>query len=211
MRQPGSILRGAVLTLLFAVGEVGAEAEPGSVSGRVTLGLPATTLAQLLPVVVYLEPVDAPAGHLVPSDTVQIAQDNARFSPAFRVVVVGQTVEMPNGDAIFHNVFSYSRPNGFDLGIYPSGESRSVRFDYPGVVKTYCSIHESMNGTIFVAPSAHFAVLRPSGRFLIGAVPPGRYRLKTWCEKLPGTSREITVRPGAALSLSISLADLGAE
>ena len=71
---------------------------------------------------------------------------------------------MPNDDVIFHNVFSYSTPNDFDLGLYPRGESRAKTFQYPGVVRIYCSIHESMNATIFVAPSIWHAVVGADGR-----------------------------------------------
>jgi hypothetical protein len=174
-------------------------------SGKVQVDLPGTSLAGLGPVVVYLEPIDP----VVPPDPIRkparVSQKNAAFSPAFQVVTVGQPVEMPNTDAIYHNVFSYSRPNDFDLGMYPSGESRSVTFDYPGIVKTYCSIHESMNATIVVVPTRHFDVIGRTGRFSIEGVPAGRYRLRTWCEKLPDTSMEITVAAGVSQTLEVPL------
>ena len=132
-------------------------------------------------------------------------QKDARFSPQFLAIAAGQSVAMPNDDAIYHNVFSYSTPNDFDLGLYPAGESRKVTFKHAGVVRTYCSIHESMSGTIFVAPTAYFAVVRPTGDFEIRNVAPGRYSLTTWCERLPAAAREIQLAPGkdAAVELVI--------
>jgi len=186
-----------------SLAEAGEDA--GEVRGRVELDLQGTELDRLGPIVVYLEPVDGPANFAPPTDTVSIAQRNARFSPDFRAVARGQTVEMPNMDAIYHNVFSFSRPNEFDLGIYPAGESRSVVLKHAGVVKTYCSIHESMNATIFVSPSPWFSVVRRSGQFTIRDVPPGRYTLRTWCEKLPADEQPIEVTAGERVDLAIRL------
>ena len=208
----GGLARGFCAALAFAllpVAESPAQGDAASLAGRVTLDLPGATLAQLRPVVVHLEPLAGGQPTPAPRRTPRIHQRKARFSPSFGVVAKGQTVEMVNDDAIFHNVFSYSRPNDFDLGLYPAGQSRSVTFEHPGVVRTYCSIHESMNGLIFVAPSPHFDVVRPDGSFEIRGVPPGRYRVGTWCEKLPATSREVRLDPGARLSLEIPLAPEG--
>ncbi len=201
------VLRAGALAIALstlAASNAAADGE-GSVEGRVSLPLEGTSLSTIGPVVVYLEAIDAPAASGPPRRPVQVAQKNATFSPSFAVVSVGQVVEMPNADAIYHNVFSYSRPNDFDLGIYPSGESRSVTFRVPGVVKVYCSIHESMNATIVVVPTRHFAVAGATGRFSLKGVPPGRYRLRTFCERLPDTVQEIVVASGQKLGVDVPL------
>ena len=117
---------------------------------------------------------------------------------------------MPNDDVIFHNVFSYSTPNDFDLGLYPRGESRAKTFQYPGVVRIYCSIHESMSATIFVAPSSHFAVAEPDGDFALRDVPPGKYRLRTWNRRLPPSSQLVEVGSGAPVETRLIVASDGA-
>jgi plastocyanin len=190
---------------ILATGD--ARARDGSIAGQVTLDLPGASIADLRPIVVYLVPLDRAATAPAPRQLPRIHQKNAKFAPGFMAVSVGQTVEMPNDDAIYHNVFSYSRPNDFDLGLYAAGKSRAVTFEHPGLVKIYCSIHENMNGTIFVSPSRYFDAVDASGSFELTGVPPGRYRLETWCEKLPDTSREIVVTPGERLSPAIPLAD----
>lgn len=177
----------------------------GRVAGRVVASLLETPSLELGPVVVFLEPVGGERRFTLPRETPVVRQRNARFAPPFRVVVAGQKVEMVNDDMIYHNVFSYSRPNDFDLGMYPSGQSRTVELKYPGVVKTYCSIHESMNGTIFVSPTPWYAVAGDDGEFEIKAVPAGRYKLTAWSEKLPMQSRNIEVTQGGPLELEIDL------
>jgi hypothetical protein len=196
MRRP---LAAALLAALLS-----APAAAGELRGRVVLDLPGVGLADVVPVVVYLDGGDGAARPAPPSRPPTLRQKSARFSPPFLVVARGQPVAMPNDDAIYHNVFSFSAPNDFDLGLYPAGESRSVTFRSPGVVRIFCSIHESMNATVFVTPTPWFAVVDGSGDFSIEGVPAGRYLLRTWAEKLP--ARELNVRVGAGVtSLEVRL------
>lgn len=190
----------ALAALLAAPTAAGAEA---LVRGRVTLDLPGTTLADLGPVVVYLAADGAAAG--APPPPTAIRQKAARFVPRFLAVAAGQTVAMPNDDTIFHNVFSYSKPNDFDLGLYAGGDSRSVTLRHPGVVKLYCSIHESMSGTVFVSPTPWFATAYADGTFEVRDVPPGRHVLRTWNEKLPGTERAIEVPARGEVAVEVPL------
>lgn len=183
-----------------------ARAEPaGELRGRVSLGVENLPLSAVAPVVVYLEALDAkgsaagapPATRAVP----RMRQREARFSPSFLVVAAGQSVVMANDDAIYHNVFSYSKPNDFDLGLYPAGESRTLSLRHPGVVKLYCSIHESMNATILVTPTRWFDVAGEKGGYALTGIAPGRYRAVVWAERLPPTTRVIEIGPGEQRTL----------
>jgi len=172
------------------------------VEGRVRLDVPGAALEVVGPVVVFL---DADVAFAPPRGVAEIRQQNARFSPSFLAIAAGQTVDMPNFDGIYHNAFSFSRPNDFDLGTYPSGESRSITFTAPGIVKIYCSIHERMSATVFVAPTPWFAVADPSGRFVIDGVPAGRYVLRTWAERLPATERRVALGLGETLEVDLPI------
>lgn len=200
MRAP---VRGVLAALLLAGLAAAPAGAQGLVSGRVTLDLPGTALADLGPVVVYL--AREAALEKAPKGSASMRQKGAHFVPGFLAVAAGQSVAMPNDDTIFHNVFSYSKPNDFDLGLYPGGESRSVPMRHPGVVKLYCSIHESMRGVIFVAPTPWFATAHADGRFELRDVPPGRHRLRTWNERLPDTERAIEVPASGGVTVEISL------
>jgi plastocyanin len=185
--------RALALALLAAL--LPARAPAGEVRGRLQLALPGLRLDQLGPIVVYLEggPGTAPVSAAPPAE---IRQRNAQFSPPFLAVARGRNVAMPNDDAIYHNVFSFSAPNDFDLGLYPAGESRAVAFRHSGVVRIFCSIHEGMTGTLFVAPTPWFALADADGGFEISGVPEGRFRLRTWAERLPPSERELRVGAG---------------
>ena len=181
------------LALLFAA----ASARAGEVHGKIGLGVAGASLEDAGPTVVYLESAGPPLRFDLPKRPLEIHQKDASFTPTFLVIAAGETVVMPNDDVIFHNVFSYSTPNDFDLGLYPRGESRNKTFLYPGVVRVYCSIHESMNATIFVAPSIWHTVVDAKGEFTIRDVPPGKYRLRTWNRRLPPATQLLDVGGGA--------------
>ncbi len=188
----------AVALVLAAAASLSADppARSGSVHGVIVPRVEGVHLADIGPVAVFLDAVAGELDYKIPTQVARISQKNARFSPSFLVVARGQTVEMPNDDSIFHNVFSYSKPNEVDLGLYPKGETRSIVFPHAGVVRVYCSIHESMSATILVAPSPYHAIADASGAFAIEDVPPGRYRLRTWNQMLPEASREVNVVAG---------------
>jgi plastocyanin len=180
---------------------------PASVRGRVSVGVASVALADAGPIVIYLETLAAPPPPAGAGATIR--QHLARFEPGFTVVPVGAPVRMPNEDTIFHNVFSYSRPNDFDLGLYGAGEARTVRFSAPGPVRIYCSIHERMTGLIFVTPSVLHATPAASGEYRIGGVPAGRYRLHAWSERLPVWTRELELGPGENADVEVRLLALG--
>jgi plastocyanin len=126
--------------------------------------------------------------------TTRIAQEGAVFTPHVLPIVVGTTVEWPNNDKIYHNVFSMSDAKQFDLGLYKGNPpDKRVTFDKPGRVDVFCSIHTSMNCTVLVLENPYFAATDASGNYKIPDVPPGKYKLKAWHDRLPADELEITV------------------
>ncbi len=197
----------AALALAWPV-IAGADASPGAVRGAVRLAVEGARIEDAGPIVVFLEPADGRAVPVLPQGRPsRVRQHDARFSPAFLAIAAGQSVDMPNDDAIYHNVFSYSKPNDFDLGLYPAGQSRTITFRHPGVVRTYCSIHESMSGTIFVAPTSWFVVIGTRGEFELKDVPPGAWRLRTWCERLPDAGREVSITSGRTVVVDLTIGE----
>ncbi len=101
-------------------------------------------------------------------------QRNLQFLPQVLAVRVGTTVRFPNGDRVFHNVFSFKDGKKFDLGLYPVGAVKFVRFDQPGVSRLFCNIHPKMAAYIVAVDSAYFATTDERGAFSIDA-PQGTY------------------------------------
>ena len=148
--------------------------------------------------VVWLAPIGQPSSDpLKPVDTV-LRQKNKAFEPHLLVVTKGSTVQFPNLDPWFHNVFSLFNGKKFDLGLYEAGTTRTVHFDREGVSYIFCNIHPEMSAVVVVVASPYYAAAAKTGEFSIPGVPPGRYTLHVWSESslletLEALSREVEV------------------
>jgi plastocyanin len=143
--------------------------------------------------------VDTPPRH------VTIRQTNEEFVPHVVAVTAGSTVEFPNDDLIFHNVFSLSRAATFDLGRYPRNTSKGRTFTKPGVVKVFCHLHSHMSAIVRVFSHPYFASPDRSGRFTIPDVPAGRVEVTAWHERAGEVTHTATVEAGGKAELSFSL------
>lgn len=145
--------------------------------------------------VIWIEGLSAAAESTMaaPKTRPQMAQKGQNFVPRVVAVSVGQAVDFPNFDPIFHNAFSVSPVKRFDLGKYPRGQSRKVIFNKVGVVQVFCDIHANMAGFIRVVPSRALAEPDGFGEFAIDGVPPGTYTLKVWHPDYPPLERRIAV------------------
>ena len=135
-------------------------------------------------VVVWLSPLQAedPKPVLASHPPYRLLQKDKQFHPHLLVVPTGTSVEFPNADPFFHNVFSLFNGKRFDLGLYESGTSRSVRFDREGVSYIFCNIHPEMGAVVLSLSTPYYAVSGPDGIITIHGVPPGSYRMNVWSE-----------------------------
>jgi plastocyanin len=216
------------LSLLLALAAAGlptgnrpAAQQTASVRGRVVIDIPsggrrpssaypsrAVAQAQLAPpsevenVVVFLK--DAPA-RAVPPRRAAIRQRGETFLPRVIAVPVGSTVDFPNDDPIYHNVFSLSRARTFNLGRFPRGESRAVKFDKAGIVKVFCDIHSHMAASVVVFNHPWFTVPDADGNFEIGDLPAGNPQITAWHERLGDTTIRVRTDGGRAASVEFVL------
>ena len=170
----------------------------GDLGARVTTATP-----DLRRGLVYLEV--APRGAFDDGEPARVAMDqrNEMFVPRLLAIETGTTVDFPNSDAIFHNVFSLSRARRFDLGRYAAGKSKAVRFDRPGVVRVFCDIHSHMSAFIVVFNHPYFKVTDADGRFRVDNVPPGTYTLVGWYEGEARVRKAVTVTAGAVADVDL--------
>jgi len=205
---------------VLAAGE--AAAASGAIRGRVEIRRAATGIerrpgvadlgtppGRLIPdlrrSVVYLD--SAPRGAFEPTEGGRAVMDqrNETFVPHVLAITVGTTVDFPNSDKFYHNVFSLSKSKPFDLGRYATGSSRPVRFDRPGIVRVFCDIHSHMNAFILVFSHPFYALTDADGRYRIDNVPPGTYGVIAWNEGSPSEPKPVSVPDGGLAELDFTL------
>jgi plastocyanin len=143
-------------------------------------------------------------GQVAPAKAV-IHQKNQTFRPDLVVVPKNSTVDFPNDDKIFHNVFSLSRAARFDLGLYKSGTTRSVQVRRAGVVDIYCNIHPNMVSQIKVVDTPYHAVTGADGRFRITGIPPGTYPVTAWVPYGEEWRGQVVIEPGKTARLELTV------
>ncbi len=179
--------------LLVLLSFLTASAAFSDVSGKVTLANgKAARLA-----VVFLEG----GAKGTPIRNAMIDQRGKKFVPHVIAVPVGSTVQFPNNDAMFHNVFAEYNAKRFDLGMYPRGASRSQTFPKPGLVALFCSVHSEMSAFVMVVDTPYYTVADSTGHFDIKNVPAGTYKLKVWHESGELTLQTVTVGEKTTLDL----------
>jgi plastocyanin len=194
-------------------------AVPGTVRGKISIqeanGKHAKRL-QLSNVVVWLSEAESPSAALVKASAVKakMVQKNKTFTPHVLAIPIGSTVEFPNADPIFHNAFSNYNGQIFDIGLYPPGSTRTVKFQKPGIVRVFCNIHASMSAVIVVVPSPWFATSDAEGSFEIDHVPEGNYRLELYYEQateqtLSALQRNVSVGSDTVDTGTITISESG--
>jgi hypothetical protein len=154
--------------------------------------------------VVWLEGVPATADSALPAPPrPRLSQKDQSFQPRVVAVAVGGEVDFPNLDPIYHNVFSVSPVRRFDLGKYPKGQSRTVKFSKPGLVNVYCDIHSDMAAFVVVTPGRAIARPRSDGGWELPDLPPGRYTLVWWHPDFTGGRRDVDLAAGGGTPLEL--------
>jgi len=151
--------------------------------------------------VVYLEGNLANA-KIASGPVAQMSQKNMLFAPDLIAIHTGGTVEFPNLDDTYHNVFSYSKTKRFDLGRYRKEEkAASVTFDKPGVVTVHCEIHDRMRGTVLVLDSPYFQKTDSAGHYRIDHLPVGHFTIKAWINEADVREHAVDLKSGERLQL----------
>lgn len=159
------------------------------------------------PAWVFVEDVKGPPA----SGSLEIRQEDKQFWPRVAVVPRGTRISFPNFDSIFHNVFSVSAGNEFDLGTTRKGDPVKTHVAMtPGVVEIFCNMHSRMSSSVLVTPSALFTKVGADGRFRLDGVPVGTHRISAWAGGSSMATESVEVdASGGEVALQLEVSDTG--
>jgi plastocyanin len=154
----------------------GLPAAAGSVQGRIRVA----NAQEAERTIIYIEEVPESSLPQPPAAPIKLSQRGAHFAPSVLAVFKGSTVDFTNDDWVTHNVFSKSRAKAFDLGLYRKEEPKFVKFEQPGTVEIFCSIHPRMSGVILVLQNPYFTRPAADGSYTLPNVPAGEWKLRVY-------------------------------
>jgi plastocyanin len=181
-------LRAALLILVSLSANLACDAEAVDASVQVHMtrvGKATDQSASSAGVVVWLTPLSPGMAEVVSRPRpghYRLVQKDKKFTPHLLVIPTGSTVDFPNLDPFFHNVFSLFNGKRFDLGLYESGSSRTVHFDHDGVSYIFCNIHPEMSAVIITVSTPYFGISPADGNITLQGVPPATYEMHVWAE-----------------------------
>lgn len=190
---------------LAACAHANAPASPAGVGGTLHFVERPGGDAEVGPVVVMLEPADsgAPEGQAARLFTVRSNTD--RFDPPFSVIATGDYIVFVNEGPISHRLFSADLDAELQIPVGPTSSSDLVRPDKAGELRFFCSLHPDEHFTVLVTNAALFGVPDATGRYYVGPVPEGTYRLSIWSRTVRGPVRTVQVAAGSTLEEPIWL------
>jgi plastocyanin len=132
-------------------------------------------------------------------------QKQCSFTPRVVLVPVGGTVEFLNSDRLLHNVRSTGKENPPFNRAQPHARSISFVFKQPELLRVDCDLHSWMRGWVMVAEHPFYAITNEQGEFVLENVPPGKYTLQVWQERLGKVTQEVVVQEKAPTTVSVAM------
>ncbi len=135
----------------------------------------------------------------------EIDQKGCVFSPHILIVPPGAEIVLKNSDEILHNVRCSPTMNpAFNEGI-PAGKTSTKTFEIAEKVKVACDVHSWMSAWVVVTTCRYNATTGDKGTYEIKDVPPGKYKLRVWHEKLGTLEKEIEITDGGKVEANFQL------
>lgn len=143
--------------------------------------------------VVWLDKPPAAANAEALPPTIAMDQKDCAFAPRVVVVPAGGKIDFLNSDRLLHNLHATPTANPPFNRTQPKGRTITISFSHPEIIRVTCDLHSWMRGWVVVAEHPFYSITDGAGDFALRGLPPGRYTLKAWQERLGTISKEVIV------------------
>lgn len=145
-------------------------------------------------VVVWVDKPPATATAEPPlSPTPAMDQKECVFTPRVVLVPAGGRIDFLNSDRLLHNLHSTPKDNPHFNRTQPRGRTIAISFPQPEIIRVTCDLHSWMRGWVVVTEHSFYTITDGEGQFTFRGLPPGRYTLRAWQERLGTISKEVVV------------------
>lgn len=138
--------------------------------------------------------------------TVEI--DRCRMTPRVQAALVGGTLNVRSLDDVLHHTTFVHQRDGTLLGDVTQHDAGQVvpvtkPLAAAGMIEMRCAQHPWERAWTAVFDHPYHAVTARDGAFALDSVPPGRYTLVAWHERLGAIQQPVTVAAGAPTVLDL--------
>lgn len=179
------------------VGRIAVEKYSGTISGKVAAPPPPCAG-------VWIEGTGVKAGAV--GSKIVLAQQGYQFANSLLVVTRGTTIEFPNNDNDYHNIYSLSKAKRFDAGRYKKNEAPApvVTFDKSGFIRVRCEIHDHMNAVVLVVDSPWHTVTDAAGKFTLSGIPAGSFTVRAQLDEKTQWSAPVNITADKPVTVDFS-------
>ena len=135
-------------------------------------------------------------------------QNGCRFVPHVLLVRPKSKGVVLNSDNVGHNFHTVSK------GVYNINKkikanakmkAKKKKIKKAGIIRVKCDLHSWMGGWWVAAKTPYTELSDDSGKFSISDIPPGKYKLKIWQEKLGEVVHDLVIKAGEAQNITIKM------
>jgi hypothetical protein len=219
----GCLLAFAAAPASAAKYKVTSVADGGSISGRVTLNgaapepeilkvpsdeLLVSSSGGVQNVILRIEKIAAGKDWDLPAAEFTYDQKKCAFIPRIMIIKPKMAGAVLNSDSVGHNFHTISKGvYNINKKIQPGSKlaitDKKIR--KTGMVKAKCDIHSWMGGAWWVADNPYTVLSDADGNFKLTNVPPGKYSIAIWHEKLGESKQQVEVGAGADTKMDVVL------
>jgi hypothetical protein len=141
----------------------------------------------------------------IPNSSVLLERRGCRYVPHVVGVRVGQLLTIPNLDPTHHNTHPTPKDNReWNQTQAPGAAAIAKSFEKPEIIPFKCNQHPWEKAYVGVFSHPFFAVSDESGNYRIVGLPPGRYAVVAWHERLGEQTVDVTFIPDEERELSFT-------